>query len=546
MASIERHAALAAALAVLAACGSGGGNGGGGGSVDATSQPKADTCTEGAACAAPNPCHLGKMSCASSACVDTGAALADGSACGAGFLCASGACVAACVPAQLCDPADACRIGATACTAPWSAPSCVPAGLKPDGTVCGAGWTCSAGSCVTPSTVARVWVDDATAPVDGTATLRATLTLGSGNPTQEVDWWTDGCPGAWVEPTRGVSTTFHAPPCPGCGLQARTKCRVHAISVADPTKSDTAYVIVGGGEREIVQAGPQPWGVATYRAAGGSHQVLLAVASTGSGDVQHFGLTGPTYSVSAPYSSWPVGANPRGDMAVDDSMTLADPSYHVWISVTGENKVARVGLKTLDRFDVGALPHGVAMAGAEVWVANYGSNTLTRLDRSTGALLGTYPIGEWGRAPTGIAYDGSTLWVSTSTAVLNLTTTGQLIRSITPVADPYGIIYDLVTKYVWFANHGSNTVVRITPGTGETATFTVGHAPIGLAWTGERTLWMTNSADDTVTEIREADGAILATLKTGPMPFGVAYADLWGQWALWVTSYGGSDVRRLF
>lgn len=541
MTSIEKQASLFVALAVLAGCGSGSGNGGGGITVDGTQQPKADTCAEGAACAAANPCHLGKMSCAASACVDTGTALADGSACGTGFLCASGACVAACLPAQLCDPGDACRIGATTCTAPWSAPSCLPAGLKPDGTACGADRTCSAGSCVTPSTVARVWVDDAVAPVDGTATLRATVTLGSGNPTQEVDWWTDGCLGAWVEPTRGVSTTFHAPPCPGCSTwQSRTKCRVRAVSVADPTKSDTAYVIVGGGTREVIPTGPAPWGIAAYRAAGGSHQVLLAVASTGSGNVQHFGVTDDRYS------SWPVGANPRGDMAVDDSMTPTDPSFHVWISVTGENKVARVGFDTLERFDVGSLPHGVAMAGAEVWVANYGASTLTKLDRSTGATLGTYPIGAWGLAPTGIAYDGSTLWVSTATAVLNLTTAGQLIRSITPVADPYGIIYDLVTGYVWFANHGSNTVVRVTPGTGATATFTVGNAPIGLAWTGERTLWVTNSGDDTVSELRQSDGTIVATLKTGPMPFGVAYDDLWGQWALWVTSYGGSDVRRLF
>jgi YVTN family beta-propeller protein len=47
-----------------------------------------------------------------------------------------------------------------------------------------------------------------------------------------------------------------------------------------------------------------------------------------------------------------------------------------------------------------------------VWVANYLSNDVTRIDAATGQVTGTTPVGE---SPEGIAADGSVAWVAVNT-----------------------------------------------------------------------------------------------------------------------------------
>lgn len=160
---------------------------------------------------------------------------ADGTACGSGQVCSAGECVVACVPNQVCDPANPCRIGATGCATAWATPTCVAIGNRPDGTTCGTGLTCSAGACVVPPTVSAVRVGDALTTVEGSVVLTSEVVVGSGNPTLDVDWAVEGS--GSVSPLRGRTTTFFAPSSTG-------KTRVRARSVADPTKTDFAYVVV--------------------------------------------------------------------------------------------------------------------------------------------------------------------------------------------------------------------------------------------------------------------------------------------------------------
>ena len=44
-------------------------------------------------------------------------------------------------------------------------------------------------------------------------------------------------------------------------------------------------------------------------------------------------------------------------------------------------------------FNVGTNPTGVAFDGANIWVANNGSNNVTKLRASDGALQGTFNVG---------------------------------------------------------------------------------------------------------------------------------------------------------
>ena len=54
-------------------------------------------------------------------------------------------------------------------------------------------------------------------------------------------------------------------------------------------------------------------------------------------------------------------------------------------------------------------PYGVAFDGANIWVANENSNTVTKLRASDGALLDTFPVGH---KRYRIAFDGVNIWVA--------------------------------------------------------------------------------------------------------------------------------------
>ena len=60
-------------------------------------------------------------------------------------------------------------------------------------------------------------------------------------------------------------------------------------------------------------------------------------------------------------------------------------------------------------FDVGKFPIGVVSDGTNIWVANGGSNTVTKLRASDGAVLETFTVGT---LPLQVAFDGANIWVT--------------------------------------------------------------------------------------------------------------------------------------
>src|SRR2546423_10591529 len=64
---------------------------------------------------------------------------------------------------------------------------------------------------------------------------------------------------------------------------------------------------------------------------------------------------------------------------------------------------------TVQTFPVGNAPFGVISARADIWVANRSDNTVTKLRATDGALLGTFPTGDF---PIHLAFDGSNIWVT--------------------------------------------------------------------------------------------------------------------------------------
>src|SRR5208283_1765621 len=89
----------------------------------------------------------------------------------------------------------------------------------------------------------------------------------------------------------------------------------------------------------------------------------------------------------------------------------------------------------------GATLYGIAFDGANIWVANSGSNTVTKIRASDGSLVGTYAVYK----PWGIAFDGSNLWVTNheSKSVTKLRARdGCQIGTYKVDTNPVGIAFD--------------------------------------------------------------------------------------------------------
>ncbi len=66
---------------------------------------------------------------------------------------------------------------------------------------------------------------------------------------------------------------------------------------------------------------------------------------------------------------------------------------------------------TTTTFAVGNEPSGVAFDGANIWVANFGDGTVTKLQANDGTVLGTFTIGT-GVEPFGVTFDGAHIWIA--------------------------------------------------------------------------------------------------------------------------------------
>ncbi len=69
--------------------------------------------------------------------------------------------------------------------------------------------------------------------------------------------------------------------------------------------------------------------------------------------------------------------------------------------------------KVVDVIPVGGGATAISDDGTDVWVANFGSNSVTEIDASTGELLRTIKVGA---GPIGISADGNYVWVASATS----------------------------------------------------------------------------------------------------------------------------------
>jgi hypothetical protein len=104
---------------------------------------------------------------------------------------------------------------------------------------------------------------------------------------------------------------------------------------------------------------------------------------------------------------------------------------------------------------VGSGPLGIAFDGANMWIANRGDGTVSKLRASDGKTLGTFqaPV-----APYGVAFDGTNIWVSGAPALVELGASNGALLGAWNKGPGTGIAFDGAN--IWQARFSYNTVYK--------------------------------------------------------------------------------------
>jgi len=240
----------------------------------------------------------------------------------------------------------------------------------------------------------------------------------------------------------------------------------------------------------------------------------------------------------------------------------------VWVGNTGDKSLTRIDPATRAPTGTFSLdnktPSGIAVGLGAVWVAHgqlgevslvdpqfgtlarttkvadaaFGSpnGSITLDDKSAWAVFGDSTLAHLDAAgerftttlagiqPAGVASAGGSIWVTNSGEAsiqrFNAATFRQgSLHSYNVGVRPTGIIY--AEDAIWVASTGDGVVTRIDPASGARVDIPVGDGASALA-SGAGSIWVSNTAARTVSRIDPSANKVVATIKVGNAPAGIA------------------------
>lgn len=223
------------------------------------------------------------------------------------------------------------------------------------------------------------------------------------------------------------------------------------------------------------------------------------------------------------------------------SHAIVSDGANVWVSNVESRTLTKMSPDgaTLFTRSTNGSAYWLAYDGANVWTSNNTVERAMKFRGSDGAVLGTFATG--GMATGGVAFDGTNVWVGngpSGTVARLRASDGALLGTVATGANVMGVAFD--GTYIWTANRGSNTVSKIRASDAVLlGTFSSGGIdPYGITSDGTR-VWVTNYAGNTVGMIRVSDGALETSLPfPGAQPNGVAFDGR----RLWVAGEGSHTI----
>jgi len=164
--------------------------------------------------------------------------------------------------------------------------------------------------------------------------------------------------------------------------------------------------------------------------------------------------------------------------------------------------------------DVGAFARGIAYDGEHILTAN-SSGSITNYHVPSGSISFTYTNGL--SHPYGILYDGSAFWITDlgDNKLKVMSISGQISQVIAVGTQPGRPVFDGTN--IWVPNAGSNSVTVVRAATGAAVATLTGNglsAPDNAAFDGERIL-VSNFTSNSVSLWRASDFKPLGSSSTG-------------------------------
>lgn len=159
---------------------------------------------------------------------------------------------------------------------------------------------------------------------------------------------------------------------------------------------------------------------------------------------------------------------------------VVDPDGFLWIANQGQPYLTKYDptASTAQYFPITHFSYGLGLDRfGNIWVSGWTSNVISKVRRSDGAVLGTYPAG--GTCSRGVAVEqNGDVWIANSCThnAGHLGNDGSNKGSVAVGNQPTGVAIDAAGK-VWVTNLGSNNTTRIDPVTNAAANFAVGAGP---------------------------------------------------------------------
>ena len=219
----------------------------------------------------------------------------------------------------------------------------------------------------------------------------------------------------------------------------------------------------------------------------------------------------------------------------------------LWVTNFSSNTVSRVRAndgKLLETWTGAQLPTGVVSAMGRVLVAGKTvPGSLYQIDPSQPPGAVAIVASNLGNSPVGIAFDGAKVWTaniighSISIVTPGATLPWSATTVTTGFSDPTGMVFDGTN--VWVTDNAVAKILKLDSNGAILQSVTVGNLPEYPVFDGGN-IWVPNGQTATVTVLRASSGAVLATLTANGLngPFAGAFD---GQRML-ITNQGGNSV----
>jgi len=243
---------------------------------------------------------------------------------------------------------------------------------------------------------------------------------------------------------------------------------------------------------------------------------------------------------------------PQNDTVLGSTTVGSEPllvrsdGADLWVANINSNSVSRVRAsdgKLLETWTGATGAYGVLVAMGRVFVTGTppGQGQLYRIDPSQAAGPVTTVASNLGASPSGIAFDGARIWTANQSGSVSIVTPGATlpwsVTTVTGFAGLVGILYDGAN--IWVTDFGAGTLLRLDGSGAIQQTVAVGTFPASPIFDGTD-IWVPNSGSSSVSVVRASSGTVVATL-TGNGLNGPRAAAFDGQRVL-ITNPGGNSV----